>query len=180
MFEMIKAFIARLKNGNIITPFNTESDDASDTKVIYLTDGTVSFPADWIQVDNPFGTNEEATNVLVVEAQNEKRYGVPHFILPVNIDRVTEEVRRKVIDACQTVYPALADVIAKQIEPPMTDYKTDPDYWDKVKASQDSPLLGVFRVVATDDWWYDADHKYPFDVVVIRRYSKEKGDGLEE
>ena len=176
MLNFVKNLLTRLVNGK-----NNSTDDViiigvdkpdPEFKTIYLVTGTVNYPGDWIQADNPFGTNEEADNVVVVEALNWKRFGVPHFILPVSVDRVTDEVYEKVIEACLAVHPELAEVIAKQVEAPTTDYKTDPDYWEKVKASQDSPLLGVFRVIATDDDFYDPNHHYPFDVVVVRNYAK--------
>ena len=66
------------------------------------------------------------------------------------------------------VYPALTDIVEMQIDPPMTTPESDPYYWEKVELYQASPYLGVFRVAATDDDFYDPDHHYPFNVIVFR------------
>ena len=148
-----------------------------NVKTIYLANGLVNIPADWIVVPNPFGLDSEATDLAVVEALNWEKFGVPHFAIPISIDRLTSENCDAIIEACCQVYPPLADTVAMQVEPPMTSPVSDPYYWAKVKASQESPYLGIFRVIATDDDFYDPDHEYPFDVVVIRNkviYDMEK------
>lgn len=137
-------------------------------KTIYLANGQVSIPEDWIVVSNPVGNDAEATDLAVVEALNWEKYHVPHFAIPISADLLAAENCDKIIDACCEVYPALTDIIAMQIDPPMTTPDSDPDYWEKVEMSQASPCLGVFRVVATDDDFYDPDHHYPFNVIVLR------------
>lgn len=137
-------------------------------KTILLANGLVSIPEDWIVVSNPFGLDSEATDLAVVESLNWEKYKVPHFAVLVNAVRLTVENCDKIIEACCEVYPALTDIVEMQIDPPMTTPDSDPYYWEKVELYQASPYLGVFRVAATDDDFYDPDHHYPFNVIVFR------------
>ena len=137
-------------------------------KTIILANGKVAYPAEWILVDNPYGTNEEATNVVVVEARNFITYNIPRFILPVSIEKLTAEDAETIIDACCDAYPDLIDIVAMQIDPPSTDYHKDPNYFIEMQAHLDSTYLGVFRVRATDDPDFDPNHEYPYGVVVVR------------
>ena len=132
---------------------------------IYLKNGTVKIPEDWIFVEDPECPASEATDLAVVEAFHHKELGIPIFAVPINEKKITYEMYDKLIDLCCEAYPELKHVVALQVNPPTDSMDVAAaDY--QLEAHIESPYLVAKRVASTDDPDYDQDREYPYDVVV--------------
>lgn len=150
-------------------------------KRIYLKNGYVVFPSDWIildVLDNPL----ESLYAGIVETRNGEKYNVPHFIFFSNKKYgkdYTEEDEGNVIDACVRAYPEFKNIINAQID--YTNLYNEDGYleFEKVEESgwKEAPEIGLFHIPEKDDPIYEkaygSNYSHPYGCVIIREKNEE-------
>ena len=121
---------------------------------IYLREGYLLCPDDWIILKKVFGKGaEECQYAGVVEARNFEKYGVPHFVFFSDIPYETsfsDKDEDLVYAACAKAWPKFKEILNMQVPPAKGDM-TDPDYIEQAEKHLASPYLGMFHITGSDD-----------------------------
>ncbi|MBR0418325.1 MAG: hypothetical protein IJI66_04085 [Erysipelotrichaceae bacterium] len=137
-------------------------------KIINLDDGKCQYPDDWHRI-NPYGIPDgKGKFVSVVEAKNSKKYDVPHFVFATNMRQNSYKDIKKIYDACIEDWPKFKQIIEMQVAPPDISWHEDPSYYSMLKAHQESPFLGIFNIIATDDPCFDSGATVPYGIFIER------------
>lgn len=112
-----------------------------ERKRIFLKDGHVDVPADWIPIE--VEKNENSTQIHVIEMRNGD---FPHFFYTDNSKEVTDEIEQSVLKKIKEKFPWFqTDVLDKQVEAIWENGKfTNVAEWDA------APTIGIFTVFYED------------------------------
>ena len=149
--------------------YDTPSEKDNSMKITFLKNGYVTYPKDWIVLDNVFGSAENCMYAGCVESRNSKKFGIPHFIFFCDMKYgkdYTDEMSEKIYSACAKAYPKFREFY--NMEQPMP----DPHDKEALQRWNEAPCFGLFHIVEKGDpiYWHDADPDYqpPYGAVIIR------------
>lgn len=121
---------------------------APNMSTIPIKDGYVTYPADWVVLDDVCGPAEDCRYAGVVEFHNGTGYGIPHFLFfcdtQYGVDYSGELIKR-VKDACAEAYPNLK----KYLYTPLPSLAIK-DAEDRTKWA-DTPSFGIFSLPVDGD-----------------------------
>lgn len=122
----------------------------ANMKRIYLKDGYVEFPNDWIYLPNVLGQAEECLYAGVIETRNSQKYGVPHFIFASPYKHgymYTDSDRKIIFDAAIKAWPEFKKILNMHVA---AEYNEN-GLISNEKEYMEAPYAGIFAVYSEDD-----------------------------
>ena len=156
----------------LIKIFNNGKDPFIDTNSIIMNEiqiqeGVLIIPNEWIVV-NPYEAKKHKY-AAVLECRNSKRYGIPHFIMHCDFryeKDYTDEFIEQFIDLCCKHWPDFKNrVLDQQIELRM---KSDGKGYENEEEYLNSPIMGFFRILESDDEEISLLGETPYGSQIIR------------
>ena len=143
---------------------------------IYLKDGYLICPNNWIVLQDAFGEKpENCMYAGVVEARNSEKYGIPHFVFFNDIpydQGYTDKDEEKVYNACIKAWPRFKEILNMQVPPPTISPK-DEGYMEAAEKHLASPFVGMFHITGSDDPMQKLlNRPDPFGCMIIRDGTK--------
>ena len=130
-----------------------------EMSVINLKNGYCIIPESFVLLEDQCDKPEESENVYIVEVLNGYFYGVPHFVFYRTSSVITDADFEGIYSACYAACPYFEDTLNAMIS-------LEKEHGVAIEPELLHPYLGIFRIVADDDDWYDPDHIYPYGMVV--------------
>lgn len=146
----------------------------SKIKRMYLKNGYVLFPSDWIVLPDVCGSPDTCMYAGVIESRNSNQYHIPHFIFFSDYKYGSDypaELQDKIYAQCAAIYPDFRRLYNLQIPAPdMT--RTDPEGLKLIEKWKNAPEFGLFHIVEKGDpiYWnkYNPDYEPPYGAMIIR------------
>lgn len=157
------------------TYFGVKKTDAPPkTNKIFLKDGYVTFPDDWIILPDVYDRPDNCLYAGVVESRNCEKYHIPHFIFFCNYKYTSEypaDFTDTVYQRCAAVYPDFRRLYNMQLPTPDLS-RTDPEGLEIMQKWYDAPQFSLFHIVEKDDpiYWNRVTPNYnpPYGVMIVR------------
>ena len=135
-----------------------------------LKDGIVTFPDDWVIVEDAVKPLSECRNAAVVEVKNAP--GCPHFLFGIDTLEDTRD-EEKIFEACAKTFPAFQKILDSRVH---LDYSYDKD-GTAIATNYDeyicSPQPGIFQIYEEGSLDRLGGYVPPYGAMVIHD-SKEK------
>lgn len=151
-------------------------------RTIFIEDGYVIFPNNWIVLDGVEDIPEKCRYAGVVECRNGDLYGLngegfPHFLFFTRTAKYgrdySKELENTVYSACDKVYPQFMKV--KDKEPTKEEWdKCKGDDAESILLAQEllrRPQIGLFNLPEKDDpvyWMSERNYIPPYGAMVVR------------
>lgn len=151
---------------------------SGDTKAnmdrIYLKDGYVEYPTDWIHLPDVLGKDNECMYAGVIETRNGNKYGVPHFVFasPHKHGReYTDADERKIFDAAIKAWPEFKEILNKHVKA----VYSDNGLIVNEKEYMEAPFSGIFAIYSEDDIEMKILHhgEPPYGTKIVRERKEE-------
>lgn len=171
-FGKIKLKKDKINYINLINILNNGIDSYKEKqnnhmKEIKIKEGILIIPDDWIVV-NPF----EAKNhkyAAVLECRNSSQYDIPHFVIHCDFryeKDYTDDFIEQFIDLCRKHWPDFKKkVLDQQIELRL---KPDGKGYENTEEYLNSPIMGFFRILESDDDEISLIGEAPYGSKIIR------------
>lgn len=135
----------------------------------FLKNGYVTYPKDWIILENVFGPTDDCMYAGCVECRNAGKYNIPHFIFFCNqkyANEYSDEMVEKIYAACARAYPEFKKLFNMQV--PNPNLKSQ----ESLKKWNDAPCFGIFHIIEKDDplYWHNGQPNYkpPYGAMIVR------------
>lgn len=143
-------------------------------KKVFLKEGYVIFPEDWIILPDVYDSPDKCLYAGVVESRNSEKYHIPHFVFFSDYKYGADypaNLADKVFERCAAVYPDFKRLYNMQLPTPDIS-RTDPEGLELMKKWQDAPEFGLFHIVEKDDplYWNQVTPNYepPYGAMIVR------------
>lgn len=133
-------------------------------KKIKIKDGYLIVPSDWIDI-NPEDA-ESMPYAGVIECNNSKKYGIPHFLFHSKHKYLRDYNTDEIEKMCANAYPDFLDIIDRQVTP-----ERDPEHPDVIlneQAYRNAPTIGYFHIYVQDDPLYGRNYEPPAGAKIVR------------
>lgn len=142
---------------------------------IYLKNGYVEYPSNWIHLPDVLGKDSECMYAGVIETRNGNKYGVPHFVFasPHKHGReYTNADERKVFDAAIKAWPQFKEILNKHVKA----VYGENGLIINEKEYMEAPYSAIFAVYAEDDIEMKMFHhgEPPYGTKIVREGKEEK------
>ena len=150
------------------------SDLLPNMKKIYLKQGYVIFPSDWIILSDVCGKPEQCMYAGVVECRNAKKYRIPHFIFFSDYRNSADypaDFVDKVYAKCIVADPDIKQYYNMQQSLPDLS-RSDEEGQELIRAWMDAPEFGIFSLAekGIPPYWNVSDPNYipPYGAMIVR------------
>lgn len=147
-----------------------EAESLAFDQHIKLKDGYLICPKDWKILNGILDDCSKSEFAGVVEVRNPGTYDVPHVVFFTNkryAKNYTPEECETVLKECKKRWPDYSLVEEMQI-PPTELEPSDPKYFDEVRKHVESPYIGLFHILATDDPYFFHNDYLPYGAVIVK------------
>ena len=138
-------------------------------KKIYLKEGYVIIPEDWIVLPDVYGSADQCMYAGVVESRNCEKYHIPHFVFFSNFASASEypaDLDDRVFASCASVYSDFSRIYNMQRPIPDGD-RTDPEGLELIKQWYEAPQFGIFPIEEKEDPTKPA-YDPPYGALIVR------------
>lgn len=162
--ERLRNMVLLLNNGNSV--------ENSTRQTIYLRNGMVDAPNDFIVADKEHAAEYEYCGVI--EFRNAQKYDLPHIMYFTNFYRefqYTDEEKQRIYNECIKAYPRFKDILNLQVIPIYKDnneHSTNPADFINMEEWEAAPTIGMFSVPEKGDMNFWRSKNPPYGIEITR------------